>query len=110
MTKPHPSQALFKAVLASRRKDETLVALAKRRGVKLRTLYWWHQRFAKRAREQTPEPVPALVPVAGASLDLAAVLSPRFEVALQSSGHVVRVPARFEAGALRELVATLEGR
>jgi transposase-like protein len=100
----------YRAVLAKRRDGETLVALARRQGVKLRTLYWWHQRFAKRRREQgdAAGDASALTPVECASLDLSAILSPSFEVALQSSGHVVHVPPRFDAVALRRLVEALE--
>ncbi|RMF51485.1 MAG: hypothetical protein D6746_17550, partial [Bacteroidetes bacterium] len=74
------------------------------------TLYGWHQRLTKRARErdeQEAESV-ALVPVETGPVALNTVLAPSFEVVLRASGHVVHVPARFDAAALRRLVETLE--
>lgn len=108
-----PSEARYRALLDTRGEGETLVALAQRQGVNLHTLYWWHQRFAKQARERRSDGAvgTALVPVEAGGLDLSAILSSSnssFEVALRGSGHVVRVPTRFDVGALRRLVETLE--
>ena len=111
MTVPPTPEARYRAVLAKRREGETLVSLAKRQSVNLHTLYWWNQRLAKRAREQRGEKKPAetaLVPVEATPLTLSAIVSPSFDVALRGSGHVVHVPARFDATALRRLVDTLE--
>ena len=105
MSGPRTPEARYRALLGQRREGETLADLARRHGVKPRTLYWWHQRFNKRRPEQEKG---ALVPVDAVALGLGAVLSPSFEVALRSSGHVVRVPARFDAEALRRLVEALE--
>ena len=111
MTATRTPEARYRAVLAKRREGETLVALAKRQGVNLRTLYWWNQRLAKRAREQRDRERPvetALVPVEATPLALSAIVSPSFDVALRGSGHVVHVPAHFDAPALRRLVDVLE--
>lgn len=111
MTESH-AQTRYRRLLAKKRPDETLRALAERHGVKPRTFYHWHQRYKA---EPEPEPAsdaePDLLPVelsATAGQDLGSLLAPSFEVALHRSGHVVRVPARFDAGALERLVAVLE--
>ena len=103
-------EARYRAVLDKRLEGETLVALAKRQGVNLRTLYWWHQRLARRAREQRRQDAQetGLVPVEASPLALGVIFSPSFEVALRASGHVVQVPPQFDASALRRLVDTLE--
>jgi len=99
----------YRRVLAKQREDESLRALAERCGVKLRTLYYWHQRLARRAREGRPPAAAQLLPVEVAS-DLLGLESPppSFEVALRISGHVLRVPPEFDAETLRRLVDTLE--
>jgi hypothetical protein len=44
------------------------------------------------------------------SLKLGAIVaSPDFEVSLRDSGHLLKVPAKFDQAALRSLVAVLEG-
>ena len=65
---PFPSspESLYRRILASQRRDEPLCHLADRHGVKRRTLYWWHQRLAKRAAAEGSDPAPPpadLVPV-----------------------------------------------
>ena len=112
MSATHPSESRYRRILANRRGGESLRALADRRGVNVRTLYWWNQKLLQREREQEPgrtPAVPALVPVTGTEgFGLTSILAPDFEVALRGSGHVVRVPARFEDAALRRLVEVLE--
>ena len=93
MPTPHPSEARYRRILQTQREGETLVALARRHRVKLRTLYWWHQRLARRARDETRQRTETTQlievqapsgPLAG-SIDLSSLLSSSFEVALRGS-------------------------
>lgn len=109
MTASQPPETRYRRIMAGRRSDETLRALAERHGLKPRTLYRWHHRFKE--REPTPEAA-ELVPVdlpKHSALNLGALLGPTFfEVALKQSGHVVRVPSTFDSGSLARLVSLLE--
>lgn len=109
MTEPRPSETRFRKILSKRRKGEALCRLADRMRVKRRTLYWWHQRLARQERERANEKTQDLVAVEVPALSaLGSMLAPAIEVALRESGHVLRVPPRFEAEALRQLVDVLE--
>ena len=103
------AQIRYQRVLAKQRDGESLRALAERCGVKPRTLYYWHQRLAKRAREENALAPPQILPVeiAGSLLGFEPP-SRAFEVALRVSGHVLRVPPEFNPETLRRLVETLE--
>ena len=110
MTKPHPSEARYRQILSKRRKGEALCRLADRTRVNRKTLYYWHRKLARRAREEGQE-AQDLVPVEVPALStLGSMLAPAVEVSLRDSGHVLRVPMRFEADALRLLVDALEPR
>lgn len=110
MAEPHPSETRFRKILSKRRKGEALCRLADRMKVKRRTLYWWHQRLARQERERAEQELQDLVPVEVPGLStLGSMLGPStIEVELRTSGHVMRVPSRFEADALRQLVDVLE--
>ncbi len=109
MADPRPSEIRFRKILSKRRKGEALCHLADRMRVKRRTLYWWHQKLAREERERAKEEPQDLVAVQVPGLPaLGSLLAPAIEVALRESGHVLRVPARFEADALRQLVDVLE--
>lgn len=112
MPEPHPSENRYRKILSKRRKGEAICRLADRMKVNRRTLYWWHQRFARRERELAEqEEEQDLVPVelpAPALSALSSMLTPAVEVELRASGHLVRVPARFDADDLRRLVEILE--
>ena len=103
----------YEQILGRRRDGELLRELAERHGVEPRVFYRWRARFDGTAANVERSASQALIPVevAGAtSLDLSALLGADFEIALRGSGHLVRVPAGFEAAALARLVGVLEGR
>jgi hypothetical protein len=106
-------RARYRRILARKRAHETLRALAERHGVKPMTFYHWHQRYKTSEPEAEPagDDEPGLLPVelsTSAGREFGSLLSPGFEVALRRSGHVVRVPARFEPAALARLLSVLE--
>lgn len=116
MPEPHPSERRYRKILSKRRMGEPLCRLADRMKVKRTTLYWWHQRFAREECERAEQERQVLVPVEvsePASVPAAALssmLSPSVEVVLRDSGHVMRVPARFDTDDLLRLVDVLERR
>lgn len=69
-------------------------AFAARRGLNPQRLYVWRRRLAAEGRPPT------------AFIELKAVDSARIEVQLRS-GHVLRVPERFDATTLRKLLDVL---
>lgn len=129
-----PAVARYREILAELEEGVTLAALAKRHGVKRKTLVWWRWEVARRdelaakaakpgktkrrspAKERAPKsvaaPPPPLLPVVlGApepALPATEAQAGRagFEVALPS-GVEVRVPAGFDAADLRRLLAVL---
>jgi transposase-like protein len=99
----------YRKVLGRKRRGETLRALAKRAGIKHRTLSWWSSELRRRDTlrgQDSARETPALVPLQVEG-GLGALLSPSYEVQLRG-GRVVHVPARFEAATLRTLIAVLE--
>ena len=84
-----------------------VAAFARERGIPVSTLRWWRSRQresgARNGRRRRGRP-PQLVEVIGSA---AASGAEGFEVTLRS-GRMVRVPMRFDAAALRELLRTLE--
>ena len=118
MSKSASARARYLQILARRKEGELLSELAERFGVEPRTFYRWRARF----KACQPEPastheadserglVPVEVRAGTGQLDLGALLSPGFEVALRQSGHLLRVPSSFDGPALSRLVAVLESR
>ncbi len=86
---------------------ESVQEFARRRGLSPATLYWWrshlHRRSAGRGEglRLAPVRIVASEPESGVSASAA------FELEL-ASGRRLRVPADFDADALRRLVTTLE--
>lgn len=84
-----------------------VAAFAREHGIPVSTLRWWQSKqrggVAGNGRRRRGRP-PRLVEVIGAA---AGASGEGFEVMLRS-GRMVRVPMRFEAAALRELLHTLE--
>lgn len=86
-------------------------AFCENQGLLEPAFYSWRRTLAARAAERTPpgrkvrtQELPAFVPVQVAA---AARSSPTLEVVL-GPGRVIRVPADFDAAALRSLLAILE--
>jgi len=79
--------------------DLSQKAFARRKGVATTTLSWWACRLRREAHERR-----TLVPVE--VVDDAPVGTAEFRV--EVAGRTVFVPASFDAGALRRLVAALE--
>ena len=107
--KKKSAEIRYREVLSKRRPGETLVALAARRGVKLRWVYHWHQKLNRRERD-APKSAKLLPVRVLNGQGLGPILSaPDFEVALKASGHLLKVPAKFDSAGLRSLVEILEG-
>ena len=132
-----PAVARYRRIFAEHAKGVSLKALAKRHGVKRKTLVWWRWEVGRRdglkrkktkaagakrsprkktraagakrsPRKRTREPRSApLLPVRVVQPSVHTAMSAGFEVLLRS-GVVVRVPAGFDGGDLRRLVTTLE--
>ena len=105
-----PVEVRYRQILSRRREGETLVSLAARQGVKLRSLYHWNQKLNRQDRS-APEAARLLpVRVIQESLKLGAIVAlPDFEFSLHDSRHLLKVPAKFDQAALRSLIAVLEG-
>jgi len=100
------AETRYREILSKRRDGEAYCALADRMGVKRRTLYYWLQRLRKQERRRAQ-----LVPVELPSLTgLDPLAATAIEVSLRGSGHVLRVPPRFDATSLRALIDVLERR
>lgn len=96
---------------AWRRSGQTAKAYAKSTGVNAGTLTYWAWRLGSRRRRRPSDrkprgpqaAAPAMIEVVTAS----GLVAEGFEVQL-GSGHRVQVPARFDAAALKRLIAVLE--
>jgi len=89
-----------KLIEEARASELTQKAFAQHRGLSPTTLSWWASRLRREAQEQS-----ALVAVD--VVEDAPACGAEFRVEL-AGGRTVVVPAAFDAGALRRLVAALE--
>jgi len=100
-----------------RKSGLTTKEFAEREVVSARTLSWWRWKLTKGSdrrraravkRRRAGKRAIGFVEIVGATA-MSAAATDAFEVEL-SRGYRVRVPARFEAEALRRLLGVLEGR
>lgn len=89
------------------RSGKTLAAFAHDKGMSGSRLGWWKKKFSKHRAGSGAQAPAAFVPVR-VKPALAPVGAAPFEVVLRC-GHTLRVPAGFDAAALRRLLAALEG-
>lgn len=117
-----PAEDRYRKLFAEM-EGESLVQMGARTGIAPGTLKWW--RYELRRRDQArgdgeaavtvvgapPRPVPMLLPVhvVDAGVGPAPDGAPSYDVMLAGGRRVLRVPARFDPGAVRALVAALEG-
>ena len=87
-------------------------AVARRNGVSCGLLHFWRKQARAMASEPVPADLPAFVPVTisgGSGARKAEV--PRAEIAemieIETAGALVRVPARFDPGTLKVVLAAL---
>lgn len=113
-----PAEARYRRLFAERRTGESWTALAARAGVASGTVSWWRHELRRRdaARKRSGGESPTLLPVrvvASATLAPPPPVSPPethgYEVVLAGGRRVLRVPVGFEPGAVRALVAAIEG-
>lgn len=111
-----PAEARYRRLFAERRTGESWAALAARAGVAAGTLSWWRHELRRRdaARKRSGPEGPALLPVRVVAAETPASPSPSpdphgYEVVLAGGRRVLRVPVGFEPGAVRALVAAIEG-
>ena len=81
---------------------------ARSRGLSAATLYWWRSELGRRRAERGAPLRLARVALEGPTPGLVTRGGDDFEVEL-AGGRRVRVPRDFDAGALRRLIAVLEG-
>ena len=91
-----------KQLQRQRRSGMTAREYCRLHGLAESAFYFWRREI--RERDQQTQAEPAFVPVAVEAVATESV----FEVKLASSGHLVRVPAGFDAEALKQLLALLE--
>lgn len=109
-----PAEARYRRLFAERRTGESWAALAARAGVAPGTLSWWRHELRRRdaARKRRGPEGPVLLPVRVVAAETPALPSPAphgYEVVLAGGRRVLRVPVGFESGAVRALVAAIEG-
>ena len=101
-------EAHYRRLLADQREDETLAALARRRGVVYQTLVWWRRELARRDAEGAKDAEDEqLLPVRMTGVPGLQPEPAGYEVLLLS-GRRLHVPGRFDPQSLRALVAVLE--
>lgn len=86
---------------------ETVGEFARRRGLSAATLYWWRSRLRRSGARRGERLQLAPVTILPSQSSSRASAASDFELAL-ANGLRLRVPADFDADALRRLVATLE--
>lgn len=118
-----PAVAKYRKIMAEHADGVSLEVLAKRLGVKRKTLTWWKwevkrrdrakrqatraRRSAKKAPAKKPQKTQLLPVKVASSADVPSRPALGFEVLLRSD-VAVRVPIGFDAVELRRLVATLD--
>lgn len=95
------------ALAALNRSGLTLTAFAIREGLEPQRLSRWRRQLAVAARPVFEEVIPSVTSPAVDEGMAAPSERERFEVVL-TSGRVVRVPASFDIGTLRRLLAVVE--
>jgi hypothetical protein len=86
---------------------ESVWAFAQRRGLSAATLYWWRSRLRRRSARPGVRLQLAPVTIVPSESRPRPSTASSFDLEL-ASGRRLRVPADFDANALRRLVATLE--
>jgi transposase-like protein len=81
---------------------------AGREGVNVQTLYSWKYRLGREQRDRTAIADTRALPASVELRSSAGVGDSRFEIGL-GGGRTLRVPAAFDAAALRRLLAVLDG-
>jgi hypothetical protein len=107
-----PAEDGYRKLFQTQKRGESLAALSARSGVARGTLSWWRYELRRRDRVRGGDgraAAPALLPVRVVEPTWSARPGrTSYEVSLVDGRRVIRVPAGFDPGEVRALVAAVE--